>query len=250
MSTLHAQEKSSILLPIPSNLRAYEMPYAELSANQKWNLRRHSIRYAMLHPETWGLLKINKTENRTLVPIRPFYLRASENSNFSLNQIELDFEFQNAKTNYMRLVPHFKDPVFEIGIGQVIEQSPLSLDGKRNNGYSFRLSAFSQVPSGGYFHSNGKYLRIAKPAYQHLKVGTPYKIKIEVSKNESNLFVNNELFIQIKDQDLEKGLVSLETSWHPVLLSKLKISAFVDDRSSNFSGLVEQNISKELNSAQ
>ena len=250
----HPAKGDSVLLAIPKNLKAYNTPYEQLSAKAKWGLKRHALRYAMLHPKVWGLIRINKTQNRTLVPIRPFYLRASENKNFRLKTIELDFEFHKAKKNYMKQVPHLKDPVLEIGLNQSYIPVPLQKDGKENKGYAFRLSAFPQVQSGIYFHSRGTYVKTQNATSNFLKVGTPYKVRLEVTPENTSLFINDSLFAELKDKDLSTGLVSLQTSWHPIKLKKLNVQGLLltngKASSVNLSGLVETDLSKELNNAQ
>ncbi|MEZ4754978.1 MAG: hypothetical protein R3A13_11850 [Bdellovibrionota bacterium] len=242
--------QNSVLIPPPNESSLYSQNFGKLSDTQRWKVRRHGLRYAPLDPLVWSTLRADKTQNRTLVPIRAYYLRVSEDENFKLKSIEANFSFKPVTKRHMLKMRHQKDPVFEIGLGGIFIPEPFNHEGKTSHGYTFRLSAFPPVASGVYFRSGNQFKLIQEAVPRNIEAGLDYQVLITASSESVVLELNAKRFLEISDQDLRTGLISLQTSWHPIRLSKLKITGDLNRVSWTGSGFMLTDSGKGLVNAQ
>ena len=233
----------SLLVPIPTNRKLYETEYAQLPRNRQWELRIFGLREAPLDPTIWGYRDLDGTLNRSLVPIKPFYLRISENPNFHLSELEFDFLFHTASEKYMRKIPDRKDPIFEIGFAGEISLGEIGQPALIDRGYALRLSAFPPFSSGIFYRLRDSYTLVAPGNPTLLKTGTQYNVKIELSPNSVKVYLDNHLYSSYQHPKLDVGLVNAITSWNPIHLLKLEVTGALSDTGESIktSGLIKFN---------
>jgi hypothetical protein len=231
----------SLLIPVPQDLSIYHIPSAKLSERDIWTIHIHGIRLTALDPTVWSPLRIDRTDNRHLIPIRRFFLRESEKPGFQLVSIAAQFRFKPVSEKSMEKFPHERDPVFEIGFGARYSNPDLSNNPPLDNGYALRLSGFGPVRSGLFRYSNSHYEALPNTELPILDTKANYQLLIE--------FVDDKIRIKLDGKDVASytannpafGLMSLQASWHPVLIDNLEIRAKLDGpkRDVILSGLVK-----------
>lgn len=232
----------SVLIEIPDRaiLETYELPFESLNAKQKWNIRIHGLRLAALHPAIWSSLKRERTLNRTLVPIKRYFLRASEDPEFELKQADLRFRFKAVKPEYMQRMRHQKDPVFEIGFGGVFEEQSRLDAPLQDRNYALRLSAFPDIDSGLIERNQEQIQYLQKPAELLLGTGEWYDVQLRFERDTVQITVNGREYLSYNAADIARGMLSLQTSWHPIVLEHLLVEERRRDSAEprKFSGLL------------
>jgi hypothetical protein len=236
---------TSILLPPPAPevLALYEKPAASRTEREQWRIRIFGLRLAPLHPLTWGTLKRERTYNRHLVPIKRYFLRESEAAGFEVETIKFKFRFKGADPRYMEKMPHQKDPVFEIGFGGEFREDGMATKPLADRFYILRLSAYAPLASGIFERNLERYSEISLSQLPRLTVGADYDVALRLTKEEVQVSINGEEFVRARASGASKGLVTLQTSWHPIDLTELSIigrrsEGGITEGKRNFSGLV------------
>ncbi|MCO6430300.1 MAG: hypothetical protein J5J00_05515 [Deltaproteobacteria bacterium] len=229
-----------LLLP-PGPLERYNKDVNKLSESERWRIMIHGLRMAPLHPEHWGIRRTERTENRRLVPMRPFVLRQSTDPHFFFEEISFRAKFVNVNERQMLKHPHAKDPVFDIFFGSEYEQSKGQIVTDR--GYLLRLTAFPGFKSGIYYQSLGKLEPIQLLPQALLSTREEYHVAIYGRSDTVSVHINGSEAATVKRNSINKGIVALMTGWHPVGLSDLKVLGRIlrDDgqmQTVNVSGLI------------
>ena len=216
-------------IPAPQILDLYNRPFNSLTEREQWRIRIHGLRLSPLHPEIWGALKRERTENRQLVPIKRYFLRDSESADFKLNEIKVKFKFKAEGARYMAKMPHQKDPVFEIGFGGVFREHALVELPDEDLATVLRLSAFQPLGSGFYERRIERMTEVAPATPKLLAVGTSYEVRLICGARGVQVWLDGQPISQITRADACRGLVHLQTSWHPVYVEDLQIIGETDD---------------------
>jgi hypothetical protein len=197
-----------------------------LTKKQRWAIRLHGLRTAALHPEVWAMRRIDRTDNRLLIPIRPYYLRASDDSDFRLTEIAVTFRFTPASEHQMKDSPSLNTPVFDIGFGGAFR---MGLPGERppeDSGYVFRTSPSPMLESGFLYRSHYTSKIIEKLSKYRISAGTSYNAVLKVSDKDAVMSFNNKEVARIVRNDLAGGLVSLIVGWHPIEIESLHVRGY------------------------
>lgn len=224
------QSNDSILLPPSAVPLPAESELAKLALKQRWQIAIHGIRLAPLDPKVWGILKRDRTDNRQLVPMRPLILRSSEDPNFRIRSIEIDFQFRAVTDSYMRRVPHMKDSILDISFaGEYIPQKSNELGGTDRTSL-LRLSAFPDILNGIYYRERSllALLKSFEPAT--LKTAEQYSISLLFSSNSVNVKLNGEEVATLNQADIDHGLIALTTGWNPLNISKLLLRGVIQNK--------------------
>ncbi|RMG43479.1 MAG: hypothetical protein D6719_03705 [Candidatus Dadabacteria bacterium] len=213
-------------LTAPSYLQLYQKPFSELNRRERWKIKKYGLRFAPLDPAVWAIRNFDRTDNRTIVPMRPYYLRASALKDFQAESIVVNFKFKRLEKQKEFKAPHFYDPVLDISFaGKYRRPDKLSLI-DREEGYLVRLSAFTDFTAGFYYRIGMNYVLIRKLVLPQLETGKKYRAKLLISSNEATLFLNEQPVGSIEGKDLNSGLISLTTGWHPLKIDRLEIGGF------------------------
>lgn len=202
----------------------YDQPWESLNAGQKHRLSLFGLRFAALDPRIWGLRPIDITESKILVPIRPFFLRASEDDSFRVREIEIDFQFKKVNPERMERYPRENDPLLEIGFGAQYTTPAAGETAATDEGYAIRLSAFPGIASGFLRRERTRYSSLSECSIGILQSGRPYHVLIQFFAHEAVLAVDGERCAALQG-DFRTGLISAETSWSPVIFSRFEIKA-------------------------
>lgn len=178
---------------------------------------------AALNPSVWGTLRREHTHNRNLVPIKRYFLRASEQPGFEARRISARFKFKAADPRYMARMPHQKDPVFEIGFGGQFSETSIAEKPLEDRTTVLRLSAFPRLGSGVFERSRESYVELSPAAVRVLDVARTYDLKIDLSGTEVVATLDGREIARHSSEGISRGLVSLQTSWHPIALEALSI---------------------------
>lgn len=218
-------QADSILLP-PKYLPLYEKSFSQLNPSEQWRVRIHGLRLAPLHPAVWGIRRSEKTENRRLVPIRPFYLRASEDKDFVVESINLLFSFKKVAKEAASRNYHDKDSVFDVGFsGRYREGLPLA-GPLEDTSYVLRLTAFDDFISGLYFRSQTKHVLVKEAAVKSLETNLSYSLSLSFQPETVTAVLNGQPFMQFRQESVNKGLIYLITSWNAINLDQLEVKGY------------------------
>jgi len=237
-----AAPSASILLPPPARLEAYSRDPRGLSEAELWPMRIHGIRMAPLHPLIWAPLRVDRTDNRRLVPIRRFFLRESEIPGFELKQAAITFRFRPVAPRMMEKFPHEKDPVLEMTFGGRYRNPSLKIMPEEDSGCALRLSAFPGVNSGIFRYSLSSYTPLPGTALPLLETGRTYQLRILNDGGDLSIVLDGVKLASAPAGQCAAGLVSLRSSWHPVWLETLEIRGRMQNPANpekNLSGLVK-----------
>ncbi len=215
----------SVLVPPPLDASVYDKPWSALNVAQRRKLSLYGLRFAPLDPRVWGLRVIDVTESKILIPIRPFFLRASDSAEFRLESIEVLFEFKKVPPALMEKHPREHDPVFEIGFAGAYSSAPPGAPAAQDRGFAARLSAFPAIPSGFYERARDRYETLGECSQRTLDTGRDYSARLQFSDDEVSLSVDGAPCAVLRKKNLGLGLVSFQTSWSPVLFKKVAIRA-------------------------
>lgn len=233
-------------LPLPAAelLALYERPFTSLTESQQWRIRIHGVRLTPLHPVVWGALRRERTDNRRLVPIKRFFLRASAESDFALSEARIHFAFRPANPRYMAKMPHQKDPVFEIGFGGRFAEERLIDPPLMDRFYALRLSAFERVRSGLFIRDQEEFEPRDLTMAPRLEVGRPYTVLLQGDSSGVRILLDGHEIARLPDESAARGLIYLQTSWHPITLTELTITGDTRGKRQTYSGLVRINGSR------
>lgn len=213
----------SLFLP-PQNEALYKKSPLKLNDSEYWRIKIFGLRMVPLDPTIWALRKVDRTDNRRLVPIRPFYLRQSEKQNFLLEQVDINFSFSKVTAKEAMRVPFRKDALLEIEFAGRYRESLPYQDPKEDSAYGVRLSAFPNMPSGFYFRSYNNVKVIEEFMPNQIESGKQLDFSLKLDHNRVIAILSGIQLGEIKGRDLRRGLVSLETGWHPVSMNKLSLN--------------------------
>ena len=237
---VEAQESPFLLTPKYTDL--YKKSSDKLSERERWRVMIHGLRMAPLDPTVWGIRVTERTENRRLVPMRPFVLRESMAPRFFLGELKVRFKFVRATLKDMQRKFHSKDPLFDIAFGGEFEGKPG--DVSRDRGYFLRLTAIPELESGFFYQSKGKVEPILKLDPSHLDTAREYELILRGERDRVTAALDGKDLLALKGQELNKGIVSLMTGWNPIKVSELSVKGYVlnDDGSKKevvASGLID-----------
>jgi len=218
--------ENSILLPLPRDIGVYDKDISSLNHKQQWRVKIHGLRMAPLHPGVWGVRKIDRTENRQLIPIRPFFLRISEDPNFIAEKITLWFMFERAKKKHIVKLPERKAPVLDIGFSGEYEKGLPGGRALRDRGYTARLTGYPRLASGIYYRSHTKFKLQAKGSFPLLETGREYKMELRLMEQMTVVILDEKPFAAIEGRH-KNGLISLTTSWLPITISHLEVKGII-----------------------
>lgn len=216
---LHAE---SSLVPLQALPSRYTEPAAKQSGQQRWRTRIYGLRNAPLHPHIWGIRKTDQTFNVQMIPIRPFFLRASENESYRANKISMEFTFRPVREKHMLQFFHSKTPVLEIGFGGQYKKGYPKQPPAIDRSYSLRLSASPRLPSGVYFKSQGRY-ELLSENLDRIIPGEKYQLEIVFSSNSASFILNGKSIAQLEATNINRGLISIVDDWHPMNINNLEI---------------------------
>lgn len=225
-----ASADAEILLD-PQNLKIWDKK--KLSDRESWPIKIHGLRMAPLHPSVWGALRSDRTENRRLVPIKPYYLRVSDDRDTAIDRVFLRFSFKRTSGDTAFKNYHAKDSVFDIGFGGSFTPGHSLERPLRDESYVLRLSGFEPAPSGIYFRSHTKFAKIAKPQLI-LPSGVEHQVELNFRPERTTVFLNGAIFLELDRADLGAGLFYLQTSWNPVKIDELIIEGRTGEEKHKF----------------
>ncbi|MDC0357698.1 hypothetical protein OAO01_02705 [Oligoflexia bacterium] len=239
-----APQYKGFLAAVPKHLELYSKNTKSLSAKQRMDIKKYGLRFAALHPEVWGIRIGNLTDNRRFVPIRPYYLRAALDDSFRIKKISLNFQFRKTKKNAMKLAPHMYAPVFDITFAGVYKRGLPYERAAKEQSYVLRLSAFPALKSGIFFASHSKTIKVSKALPAIVATNRKHQLNLVFSDEKVEAYLNDAAFVTFRGSNLNRGLISLQTSWRPLTLSNLEIEGVVlkDEKSEPLllSGLVKE----------
>ncbi len=206
-------------------LTPFDKDPSTLSITQRWSVMIHGLRYAPLDPFTWGVLKRDTTDNRRLVPMRPFYLRSSEDRDFKVKEISVTFSFYKADPGYVARVPHMKDSILEIGFQGKYQPDPSSPIPLIDQSKILKLSAIEIISSGVFERTRSKITPINSTRIANLETGVKYSVALKFSDDQMQAYLNDKQIAQVADKNINRGLISLMTGWNPLGVEQLLITS-------------------------
>lgn len=213
----------SIFLP-PHNNELYKKDRSLLNDSEYWRIKIFGLRMVPLDPEVWAIRKIDRTDNRRLVPIRPYYLRVSEDPTFALDTIDLTFQLSKVSSQEAIRVPFRRDALLEIEFaGKFAEGRPFS-EPLEDEAYGLRLSAFPAMPAGFYFRSRTEYRMLKEFSPNQIVSGRDSKVAVSLTDRNVQVSLDGQILGELSGANLRHGLVSFETGWHPVAITELVIA--------------------------
>ena len=216
----------SILAPLPGGpvIDRYQRPFHTLSDRERWQTRIHGLRFVPLDPRVWAPLKHDRTDNRTLIPIKRYMLRASEAPGFELQELHVRFLFKPTSFVAMERRPHQHDPIFDVGIGGAVT-TETSTTVPKEHFHIVRLSAFPGIRSGIYNEVERRFVLREGGALPQLDTGRSYTVRITCAAGTAKVSIDGEPRAALQEQGLCRGLLSVQTSWHPLYIDTLRIVA-------------------------
>ncbi|MCB0335311.1 MAG: hypothetical protein KDD62_03375 [Bdellovibrionales bacterium] len=214
---------NSILMAVPSRLASFEKPYAELTSKQRVERKVFGLRMQSLHPAIWGVRFKDRTENRNLVAMRPYYLRISEHQNFYVSKISTSFKFDPIQLRRMKSDPTSSTPLLDIGIGGSYEGASSYELPEVDSEYVIRVSPSPHFKSGIYYRSFENYLHLVS-FEKEIKPAEDYSLSIEVKGKRVTVSINGaQVATYLAPTNVDRGLIALRTAWHPLSFSQLSV---------------------------
>lgn len=239
-------KKDSVLIFPEISKDTYQKDFSKLDKKSRWRLKIHGLRYAGLHPAIWGIRNFDKTDNRALVPIRPFYFRASERDDFQLKSISIRFKFDPVSQQSMSAAPHVHEPMLEINFAGKFQNGIKGEMPKLDRSYVLRFNAAPNFESGLFYASHSKRIKLKEADIPRLETNKWYDLNIYFEKNSLKCILDGKEVIKFSSepsQILNSGLLSLINSWHPLMIDSLQVKGKLKDEKEdidiNFSGLVK-----------
>jgi len=221
---------SSGLLPPPQDLTIFQKPFDSLTRRNQWQVMIHGLRNAPLDPTVWGARLVDRSENRQLIPMRPFFLRHSERADYQVESIEINFRFRQIGDGMMRRRPDTYSPILELGFAGLYEKGAPGELARTDNSYALRLTPSPLFESGIFYRSHSKYKKIAGLNQFEVKAGTDYQLELRFAPTSLKVALNEIQIIEL-DGDYRSGLLSLHTDWHPASISDLTIAGSIIEQS-------------------
>lgn len=241
-ATAEPEQPSSVLLSAPKKLDLYTQPYSKLSESQRWKADIHGLRSAPLHPQWWEVRQVDRTENHRLVPMRPFFLRASEDPGFELTSLEVVVRFPEAGAKQMQQYPEQKTAMLDVEFGGVFLKGAPGDRDRRDAAYVVRLTTSPLFESGIFYRSHQRYLALALLPPGALAAGADRRVLLRTQPTATTLLLDGTEVARMPG-DHRRGLLSLCTDWHPLSLSELTVTGTLRQGSAQIpfvaSGLVE-----------
>ena len=213
---------SNTILSSAARAECYDSEFSMLSRNLRMMVLRHGLRGVPLDPAVWGHLRWEKTQNRDFVPIRRFFLRASEDPAFSLSSIEFNFSFHKVNPHYLEKVPHLKESILDIGLGGRVSFNNLTAQ-EHSSGYAVRFSAMNDVSSGVCALDGSHYTLLAPLA--KVETGRVYHVSINISSDQLRIRLDDLPEQRLNLNGLAHGLVWAIAGWNGASLTDLKLTA-------------------------
>jgi len=208
------------ILRDPSNLQFYDTP---ITHENLWMLRLHGVRNAPLDPRVWGARREHRTDSHRMVPIKPFYLRSSERPDYRLDRIVMEFQFRPATPAEILASPHEKDAVVDVGFAGEIIPQPGGKEPLRERGYVLRLSGYPYLKSGLYYRSRFRHRLLNELKVLELKSRARHTLECFFTDDGAAFRLDGKQFAELKGELVNRGLISLVSSWHPVDILRLQI---------------------------
>lgn len=233
---LAERQRSVLIPPHRQSLAYYKRPAEQLRHSERWQIIVHGLRGTPLHTRDWGVRQVERTRNRQLVPIRSYFLRASEDPDFRLHEALLSFTMKTGLSN------GFDDRVLDISFGWEYQPGVGGRAARADRCYTLRLSATKKIQSSFFFRSNLTSLTLLDMSELTLTPGKRYTAKVKFSPTAVDFFLGDRHLGRHRGQDLDRGMFGLTAGWVPVFIDELKISAQSgsDGALREFSGLVPQ----------
>ncbi len=223
----HSEPENSVLVPPIYSKKLYNSDFKSLKRDLQWRILIHGIRNVALHPEVWGVRHKDRTINRALIPMRPFFLRDSEKNYFRLREIFIKLKFKKTSDYNARVAPERYTGLLDIGFNQEFNKGEPGNVPDRDEGYVFRVSASPALKPGFYYRVRQKYLKLSEKIGKGIFLTNKvFSIKLIVKKNEAKFYKNEKLLESITGTNLDKGLVSINTDWLPAYIEELKVKGY------------------------
>lgn len=211
----------SVLSPPSVSPAVYSIDIEQLTPNQRSRIKVNGIRNAVLRSDVWGTLKTERTENNQLVPIKRFFLRISEDSNFQLSRLSIVFTFPKSGAKSLRQLSRH-DPMFEVGFNGEFLADKTSGPGK-DTGYAARLSASPYLKSGLFYHTGSNYFSVNSVDLPQFEMGMSHTVELTFNEGQVTTFIDQKNFGSYRKKGIDKGLIHLISGWHPVIIQRLNI---------------------------
>lgn len=223
------------------DLQLYSKKKKDLSKSEASKIELHGLRMAPLDPRVWAIRRIDQTDSRRLVPIRPYVLRSSDNPSFRLKEVVLRLRFNSVSESQMRDAPSLHSPVFDLEFAGDFQ---MGLPGKRpaeDSAYVFRFSGSPLFESGFFYRSYLRSKRLDSASYG-VTSGKTYELKLLTSESSAEIFLDGKKQAEIHGEDFSQGLLSLIVGWHPIKVESLSVTGSVLNKEGrrefvSFSGL-------------
>jgi len=219
---------SSGLLPPPQDLTIFKKPFDSLTRRNQWQVMIHGLRNAPLDPTVWGARLVDRSENRQLIPMRPFFLRHSEKGDYQVESIAMNFRFRQIGDGMMRRRPDTYTPILELGFAGLYQKGAPGELAIIDSSYALRLTPSPLFESGMFFRSHSKYQKVAELNYLEIKAATDYQLELHFTPTTLKVLLNETQIAELAG-DYRSGLLSLQTDWHPAVITDLIISGSITE---------------------
>lgn len=215
-------QRLSVFLP-PENAKLYQADPASLSEAEKWRVRMFGLRLVALDPSVWAVRRSEKTENRRLVALKPYYLRISEEPGFVIESIDVSFKFRKVTPRAEKTQAHSSDSVLDIGFGGEYQAGGPLQQPLKDTSWILRVSAFSPMESGFFFRSGSQQILLKETARPLLETAVDYRLGLRFGENGVSVSLNDEPFGDFEKKGVNRGLVYLMTGWNPIKAERLEV---------------------------
>lgn len=237
-----AEAASSDFFVHAEEIPFYDQSYDSLSKRMRWRRKIHGLRMAALDPRVWVMRLIDRTDNRVLIPIRPYFLKASIEDSFRLRSVSFSMRFAALAAGAIDWKPEVHAGVLDIGFKGSYVTGAHGRRAEVDRNYALRLSMFPRAPSGMLYRSQMSSVMLHPAATQLLKAETNYRVRLELQPTKALAYVDDVLFAEIEGSDLDRGLLSLTGGWHTLYMSDLSVRGLRQSEQGveevEFSGLV------------
>jgi len=225
LALVHADPPSekSILFTDSNELAYYKKSYTELAKRERWRVKIHGLRNVPLHPDVWEIKKLDRTDSRALVPIRPYYLRTSEDKDFRFRSISFRVRFNAVEDHAIIGNPWSYSPILDIGFGASFRLDPSRKKVREDHEYIARISAQPEVPPGFWFRSRLRSVKLKELGEPGINTARWYEVELQVAHARAELRIDGKKVAEIEGEALDAGLVSLSNDWHPIQMKDLRV---------------------------
>lgn len=235
-SSAEADSAQSVLIPPNKRILSYyNKPFDSLNRKERWLIGVHGLRGTPLHRREWAVRQIERTVNRQIVPIRTYYLRASENPSFRVKEITVNFVMKRAGAN------GYDDRVLDISFASEHVPAVAGRPPLVDRGYTFRLSAANNIASAFFYRSDLTKVSLLPLDSLKLIPEKEYTVVLKFETDSVSFMLNNKNIGSYSSRELNTGMIALTGGWIPITINELKISALgADGTEAEYSGLVPQ----------